>query len=56
MNLTDILLSEMSDRERQIWFGITYMWKLNLKRGQIIRNRVKNDCQGLRDGENRRGY
>ena len=28
MDLEDIVLSEMSDRERQILYDITYMWSL----------------------------
>ena len=28
MDLESIMLSEMSDRERQIWHDITYMWNI----------------------------
>lgn len=43
------------DRERQILYGNTYMWKLILLKSQFNRNREKTGgCQGLRKREIRR--
>ena len=34
MDLECIMLSEMSDRERQMVYGFTYMWNLKSKRNE----------------------
>ena len=39
MNLEGIMLSEMSGREKQILYNITYMWDLKIK--QISENKNK---------------
>ena len=39
MDLKDIILNEMSDRERQILYDITYMW--NLKKPNLQKKRVE---------------
>lgn len=42
------------DRERQILYGNTYMWKLILLKSQFNRNREKTGgCQGLRKRGNK---
>ena len=40
MHLENIMLSEMSDRERQILYIITYMWNLKNKTNKYIKQNI----------------
>ena len=44
MDLEDVRLSEMSDRERQISSVLTYMWELKTKQNWTPRYREQIGC------------
>ena len=47
MDLEMVILSEVSDRERQILYDIVYMWNLNKKKIQVSFMIFIHFCEGF---------